>query len=462
MIDSQGLEVASDHPGTIAAIDTFGEAFLGYGLEAGRILEGVEADPGCVMARSLAAALFLFDESPTARTDALAHLDAARPHLGGTTPRERLTHEAIEAWARCHYDRAMAAHEEIAARWPRDLVSVKFGQYHAFNRGDSARMLAMIESVIDANGDRAHAHGMYAFGLEQTRQLAPAEREGRLATSMRRREPWAHHAVAHCLDSQGRLQEGVEWMHSLSDTWADCNSFMYTHNWWHTAVFHLDRDEPESALEIYDRHVWPVLPTYSQDQIGAVALLARLEMRGVDVGDRWEAVAVYLDSRTGDHIEPFLDLHYLYGLARAGHTEQARVLMANIEDHALTCDPFVREAWAEVAVPAARALMDHAAGRWGASLAALGEVLPRLQSVGGSHAQRDLFALLYWDAARRVGDHGAEARILAARARARPSIPWFHRERARALDAMGHGDEAESARSAARRAAAGIRPWGDR
>ncbi|HEC08862.1 MAG TPA: tetratricopeptide repeat protein [Acidimicrobiales bacterium] len=459
MIDSQGLEVATDSPATMAAIDAFGESFLGYGLDAPRILDGVEADPGCVMARSLAAALHLFDESPGSRRLASDQLAAARPHLDSATPRERLTHEGVEAWARCRYDAAMAAHEEIAARWPRDLVSVKFGQYHAFNRGDTGRMLQMIESVIDHNDDRAYAHGMYAFALEQTRQMAMAEREGRLATSMQRREPWAHHAVAHCLDSGGRLQEGVEWMHSLSDTWADCNSFMYTHNWWHTAVFHLDRDEPEIALQIYDRHVWPVLPTYSQDQIGAVALLARLEVRDVDVGDRWEEVAGYLDSRTGDHVEPFLDLHYLYGLARAGHLEEARLLLSNIEDHAGTCDPFVREAWAEVAVPAARALLAHATGQWRTSLEGLTTVLPRLQSIGGSHAQRDLFGLLHWDAARRAGDHLTESAILGARIRSRPSIPWFHRERARALTGLGRIEEADSAREMAGRTATRIRPW---
>ncbi len=462
MIDNQGLDVASDSPEAVSAVDTFAEAFLGYGLDAGRILEGVAADPQCVMAHSLAAALFLFDESPAARGEAFSQLAASLPHLARTTPRERLVHEAIDAWARCRYDKALEAHEEIAARWPRDLVSVKFGQYHAFNRGDSARMLRIIESVIDHNEARAYAHGMYAFALEQTRQMAAAEREGRLATSMQRREPWAHHAVAHCLDSGGRLQEGVEWMHSLSDTWEDCNSFMYTHNWWHTAVFHLDRDEFDLALDIYDQHVWPVVPTYSQDQIGAVALLARLEIRGVDVGGRWEEVATYLDSRTEDHIEPFLDLHYLYGLARAGHLEQARALVANIEAHSRTCDPFVRPAWSEVAAPAARALVDHATGRWSASLAGLGRVLPRLQSIGGSHAQRDLFGLLYWDAARRAGNHVTESAILTKRIRSRPSIPWFHREHARALTQLGRLDEAHSAREMAATTSERIRPWRSR
>ena len=69
---------------------------------------------------------------------------------------------------------------------------------------------------------------------------------------------------------------------------------MYTHNWWHVALFHLDRDDHARALEIYDTRVWGRLKEYSQDQVNAVSLLARLALRGVDVGDRWNDVATYL------------------------------------------------------------------------------------------------------------------------------------------------------------------------
>ena len=35
---------------------------------------------------------------------------------------------------------------------------------------------------------------------------------------------------------------------SMSDTWERCNSFMYTHNWWHLALFLIDLDRADEAL----------------------------------------------------------------------------------------------------------------------------------------------------------------------------------------------------------------------
>ena len=53
-----------------------------------------------------------------------------------------------------------------------------------------------------------------------------------------------------------------------------------------------------------------------------------LELAGVDVGPRWANVANHLALRLADHVLPFLDLQYLYGLARADRPE-ADALLAN-------------------------------------------------------------------------------------------------------------------------------------
>jgi hypothetical protein len=78
------------------------------------------------------------------------------------------------------------------------------------------------------------------------------------------------------------------------------------------------------ALDLYDRHVWGVVKSYSQDQIGAVSLLTRLELAGVDVGERWRELGDHLAQRSADLVQPFLTLQYLYGLARAGRPEAER------------------------------------------------------------------------------------------------------------------------------------------
>jgi len=62
---------------------------------------------------------------------------------------------------------------------------------------------------------------------------------------------------------------------------------------------------------VIDRNIWGLSKEYSQDQIGAVSLLARLELVGVDVGDRWVDLGQYLEARVDDQLQPFLSAQYL-------------------------------------------------------------------------------------------------------------------------------------------------------
>ena len=430
--DAQGLAVSTDAAEAVAAIDRFVDQFLGYGTDAGVILKGAAADPECVLANALAGALHLFLESGDAPRLAAPFLDAAHRHVARADERERLWLGAVDAWAVGAPDRAIAAHWELARRYPRDIASAKLGQYHLFNRGDLTGMLGMAEAVFGANRESPYMHGMLAFGLEQNHRLRDAEAAGRRATEMLRREPWAHHAVAHVMETEGRVEEGIAWMQAHADTWDDCNSFMLTHNWWHLALFRLDADDTAGALELYDRRIWGVWKEYSQDQVNAISLLARLELRGVDVGLRWQDVARYVEPRFHEHVEPFLDLHYLYALARAGRGSAVAEMRASLADHAAHA---TRRAWADVALPLASGLAAHAAADYRTACRELGSVRHRLQEIGGSHAQRDLFHQIWIDAALRSGECTLALADIEARVSARPGVASGHRLLARARTA---------------------------
>ena len=197
----------------------------------------------------------------------------------------------------------------------------------------------------------------------------------------------------------------------MSDSWVGLNSFMETHNWWHLALFLIEQDAHAAALDLYDRHVWGVCKPYSQDQIGAVSLLARLELAGVDVGDRWADVSAYLAVRTHDQVQPFLDMQYLYGLARAGLPE-ADALMRQVEAFARHAPELTRGAWQRVAVPACRGLLAHARGEHARAVDELGIALPRMLEIGGcSRPARPV----------RTGLHRCAGQVWAARRRAEPA-----------------------------------------
>ena len=236
--------------------------------------------------------------------------------------------------------------------------------------------------------------------------------------------------------TQGRITEGRDFMAAVSGQWTDLNSFMVTHNWWHLALFELELDHAAAVLDLYDRQVWGVVKAYSQDQIGAVSLLARLEIAGVDVGDRWQDVADHLEQRGDDHVQPFLDLQYLYGLGRAGRAT-AGPRLARLEAFAARAPDWSRTAWQQVAVPAARGLLAHASGDWQGAVAGLGQALPQLQTIGGSHAQRDLFEQLHLDALMRAGRWSSAQHLMQPRANACPQSLRLKRQLRPVYAALG-------------------------
>jgi hypothetical protein len=225
---------------------------------------------------------------------------------------------------------------------------------------------------------------------------------------------------------------------------------MYTHNWWHLAVFYLSEGRFDDALAVYDRHVWARDRSYSQDQIGAVSLLARLELAGHAVGARWHELGEYLRGRRADTVEPFLTLQYLYGLERAGLPE-AVTLLAAIEARAAGAPDATRGAWADVALPAARGLVAYARGDAAGARRALGPTLLRMREIGGSHAQRDLFHQIYLDALLRSGSSIAAQQLLEERRRFEPNGVALNRTLAAVYAELGLPAQATEAAARARR-----------
>jgi hypothetical protein len=189
---------------------------------------------------------------------------------------------------------------------------------------------------------------------------------------------------------------------------------MVTHIWWHLALFYLSQGRRGRVLEIYDHHCWGIAKTYSQDQIGAVSLLARMELAGIDVGDRWQDLGDHLAARAHDTVLPFLTLQYLYGLARAGRAE-ADVLLHSVRLAAELAPAAVREVWQEVALPACEGLHAYASRDFHFAWRHLSTALPRLVEAGGSHAQRDLFEQILLDAAIRSRRFGMAQQALELR-----------------------------------------------
>jgi len=223
--------------------------------------------------------------------------------------------------------------------------------------------------------------------------------------------------------TRGQIDEGACFLEDTADTWTTLNSFMVTHLWWHLALFYLSQGRHQQVLALYDRHCWGVAKDYSQDQIGAVSLLARMEIAGIDVGSRWQELGEHLAARATDTVLPFLTLQYLYGLARARRGEAGGLLEA-VRHRARVAPSFTREVWQEVALPACEGLYEYAYGNYDLAWRHLGAAMPRMTEVGGSHAQRDLFEQILLDAAIKCGQTIMAQQLLELRRAVDPhSVP---------------------------------------
>lgn len=442
--DCLGNPVTLESEAALGPLNDFVGGFIASEARVANILQ-LQDDPSPLV-QACCAALHMFAESGAAVANARPFIERAQAGAARATAREQRFIAAVAAWIAGDMPRAIALHEEQAREFPRDLASVKLGQYHAFNRGDSPAMLRIGLAALPAAGDVAYLHGMLAFAWEQCHLLREAEAAARQAIKLSHKEPWAHHALAHVMLTEGRISEGHAFMAEMSPTWTGLNSFMETHNWWHQAVFALELDRQDEVLALYDQRVWGVVKEYTQDQINAVSLLARLELAGVPVGDRWQDVGNYLAQRLADHVLPFLDLQYLYGLERAGRQAEAATLLANIEAHAARVPAADREAWQRVCVPAAHGLLAHARGEWERAVAGLGEALPRMLEIGGSHAQRDLFSQLHLDALIRSGRLGGAQNLLQQQVNAQPESRRLRRQAAQVYAALGLPSVATSLR----------------
>ena len=254
---------------------------------------------------------------------------------------------------------------------------------------------------------------MQAFGLEETGRYARAEKMGRQAVELQPRDGWGQHAVAHVLEMQNRRREGLGWMRSNAAAWSE-GSFFAVHNWWHTALFHLGLDEVDEVLALFDGPVAGGQSVLALDLIDACALLWRLQLRGIDVGTRWEPVADRWAPMASAGNYAFNDMHAMMAFAMAGRSADAQAVL-EAQAAAAEADDDNADFMLEVGHAATRAVKAYADGDFAATVQLLRPIRNKAHRFGGSHAQRDLLDQTLIDAARRDGQIALAQALLAER-----------------------------------------------
>lgn len=381
---------------TPRALALYDQALWRLACHRGGVLEAARSAwreaPGFVAARQLEAWALLCGRDP-AGAEAAGWAYAGLQALP-MNRRERGHTAAIAAVIDGDTGGACRLLDESLAGDPHDLVALAVG--HAFDHllGNAPSQLARSARALEHwPPGRPGCHAvlsMHAFALEESGDYHHAEDIARRALELEPHDLRAHHAVAHVLEMLGRPGEGVHWMAERAGYWNDAGASA-THQWWHLALFHLERDEMRQALEIYDRRIG-VEPVAISELIDASALLWRLELRGAGPGARWNALADQWAPHAADAFCAFNDVHAMLAFAGARRGDLAARLLA-AQPRAAARSGATGEMSRMVGEPACRAIHAFANADYTTAERILRGLPPVASRIGGSHAQRDVLDL---------------------------------------------------------------------
>jgi len=245
------------------------------------------------------------------------------------------------------------------------------------------------------------------------------------------------------LEMQGRRGEGIAWLAALEGNWSAGNNLKH-HLLWHRALFHLERGEHDTVLQLYDHGfrdlVSPLtqaLPDLYIDVQNAASMLFRLRRMGIDVGERWVELADKAETRIGDTLSAFTLPHWMMALAATGRFDAAERLLGAIETESRGNGTNAR-ILARSGLPVCRAVLLHARGEFVAAVEAMAPALSTMQELGGSHAQQDVLEQLFLDSALAAGRLDAARMLLERVAGIWPTPPERRAGYAEAARAIRH------------------------
>ncbi|XP_051818809.1 tetratricopeptide repeat protein 38 isoform X2 [Antechinus flavipes] len=220
------------------------------------------ADPTFVMGHVIANGLALIGTGTSVALDpglrlsmeTMVELSRNQP----LTEREKLHVAAVEMFAKGCLPKACILWEQILQDYPTDMLALKFSHDTYFYLGYQVQMRDSVARVFPhwAPGIplSSYVKGIYSFGLMETNIYDQAEQLAREALSADPTDAWSVHTMAHIYEMRAEVKDGLAFMRSSESNWKD-RDMLACHNYWHWALYLIEKGEHEAALTIYDQHV---------------------------------------------------------------------------------------------------------------------------------------------------------------------------------------------------------------
>jgi hypothetical protein len=406
-------------------------AFLtSRGDPSGDIDRLLAQDQESVFGHCLRTAIIVRGDDSASRSRLLQSIAAIETICPRGDHRARRHASAARAWLDGDQALAVERYGAIVVDFPRDVIALVVAHAFDFRLGRRRMLRDRIAQVLPEWHSKmpgyASVLAMYAFGLEENGQYHRAEKVARRALDLDPRHPAAMHVIAHVMEMQGRTREGLEFLAGTESAWMDTG--FAVHLSWHRALFHLDQDDARSALAVYDARI--AQANAISELADASALLWRLQLRNVRVGDRWQRLADRWNMQALAAARPFYTAHAMMAFVAAGRADAVRRTF-DLLQHAATSDALASPLKDDLIVPFCKALFSFANGDYAGSVEWLERVRHIAHRCGGSLAQCDLIHLTFVEAAFRANKANLARALVAERAAQKPSsrLNWRLQQR---------------------------------
>jgi tetratricopeptide (TPR) repeat protein len=380
-------------------------------------------DPHYVSGHCLRAAAIVCADLASARPRLLASITAIEAACPDADDPARRHADAARAWL--DGDPALAAERygAIVIDRPHDVLALATAHALDFRLGQRRMLRDRPAQALPAWNPAMPGYesvlAMYAFGLEEDGQYRRAEEFARRALAIDPVHPGAIHVLAHVMEMEGRAREGLAFLDQTEEAWIEGTGFS-VHLAWHRALFQVEADDPASALATYDAQIASSHGVEMPALADGAALLWRLKLRNIPVGERWQELANLWERQPLAGVRPFFIIHAVIALAGAGRMTAAARAFASLA-RITTSDASPKLPEVALAGPLCEALLAFARGDYAACVEWLRPVHGVVHRCGGSLAQCDIVHLTFTEAALRARKPRLAGELVAERLAQKPT-----------------------------------------
>ncbi|MFV2040269.1 MAG: tetratricopeptide repeat protein [Acidimicrobiales bacterium] len=403
--DTYGQQLSCGHSASLRAWNGAWASFLHFeGDPLAQLDEANAADDRFVMGSVFTATYRLLGGSPPRAPMVIDDIVRVRSRVERCNEHEQGHAAALEKLLGGDFGAAARAWDELGTSGF-DMAATRFAHDVYLHVGDAQGRIRSSKTAIERWPEDHPGYGavlgQHAFALEEVGAYNEAERAGQAALALDPDDLWALHALAHVYESTDAHEPAMRLLMSTQNRWVE-QELLAAHIWWHLAIRLLAAGRHQEALGIFDSSMPEASTAFRLCDV--TSLLWRLELRDVDVGPRWQALADAWAPIEERHTCGFLDMHAALAFSRSPDHAGAELFWDGLAAAHEGDTSENAETFRSAVRPLVAAIRLFGAGRYQEAAAGFAAVSKDVPRVGGSIAQREIVALTETEARQRVPD----------------------------------------------------------